>query len=318
MLHVVICSSLTLVGFIQAPAAEQGAADREPVPLAALECEVPDEIVAGELDMDLWSVRLSEGDLDLRMAAYEAIVGAGGRDRRVFDCLGHWAADPTRSELAWTARMALRELERTPPAPVDPWELGSPSLDWMRDASLGQSGLSLGDLERSLDRKFEALQRHMEHGFAPGAALGRGQEQRLFRIEFGPRGMRVLTLRIEDGGREERLGPIVPLVEAGPRTDVLGVECRALGGSEAADLGLPDGSSGLLVVRTVPGSIADELGVRRGDVLMSLNGAPLESPVHLTQALARRAEEAPIQLRLFDAKRHLRSLLWSPRVTEGE
>jgi hypothetical protein len=78
MLHVVICSSLTLVGFIQAPAAEQGAADREPVPLAALECAVPDEIVAGELDMDLWSVRLSEGDLDLRMAAYEAIVGAGG------------------------------------------------------------------------------------------------------------------------------------------------------------------------------------------------------------------------------------------------
>ena len=350
MKQLVIASSLVAVGLLQVPGQGQDQDLHQPVPLTAIECEIVDEVLPGELDPDLWAARLSEGDLDLRMAAYEAIVEAGVRDRRVFECVQRWAGDPLRGELAWTARMALREIGRIPEVRDDAWGFDPGALDWFHDSTFGRMGLSPQDFERSLAEKFEALQRRMEQGFAPGAAPGRGVEQRSFQVEFGPNGMKVRTRQLGADGESERqwearsieellqahpelerefpglrglrlrfgvpgtqASPIAPAADAGPRTDVLGVECRMMVSGEAEGLGLPEGVVGLLVVRTVPGTIADELGVRRGDVLTRLNAAPLTSPVHITMSLARREPLAQIKLRLYDAKGQQRTVVWSPR-----
>ena len=132
-----------------------------------------------------------------------------------------------------------------------------------------------------MEQGAEQLQRQMEKGFAPGAAPGRGVEQRLFSLEFGPDGMRMRTRQVDAEGDKEQqweaqnieelfkahpelesefpglgglrirfgtpsiaVAPAVPPADEGPRTDVLGVECRVLAPGEAEDLGLPVGSSG--------------------------------------------------------------------------
>ena len=350
MNNVVTLSSLFVVGLTQVQAQGDGQDTHEPAPLTVIECEVGEEVLSGDFDSELWAARLAEGDLDLRMAAYEAIVEAGSRDRTVFDCMQQWATDPSRGELAWTARMALREIERVPVIQEDPWGFGTGTFDWFQDSPIGRMGVSPLEFERSLQEKFEQLQRQMEKGFAPGAAPGRGVEQRLFSLEFGPDGMKMRTRQVDAEGDKEQqweaqnieelfkahpelesefpglgglrirfgtpsiaVAPAVPPADEGPRTDVLGVECRVLAPGEAEVLGLPEGSSGLLVVRTVPGTIADELGVRRGDVLTSLNGAPLSDPLHITQALSRREAGALVHLRLFDAQVQERSVVWSPQ-----
>jgi len=350
MKNVVLGSLLLTVVLTQVHAQEDGQDKQGSVPLTVVECEVGEELAPGNFDHELWAARLAEGDLDLRMAAYESIVEAGARDRAVFDCVRQWGTDPSRGELAWTARMALREIERTPKIQEDPWGFGVGGLDWLNDSFLGGVGMSTFDYERSLQEKFEQLQRRMEQGFAPGAAPGQGLEQRSFHLEFGPDGMKVRTRKSDAGGDREnqweaqsidellkahpelvnefpglgglrirfgtpsiKLGPVVPPADAGPRTDVLGVECRALKPGEAEAMGLPEGATGLLIVRTVPGTIADELGVRRGDVLTHLNGVVLSGQGHITQALMRRDPDALLQLRLFDAQGEQRSLVWSPR-----
>ena len=70
---------------------------------------------------------------------------------------------------------------------------------------------------------------------------------------------------------------------------------------------------GLLIARTVPGSIADELGVRRGDILLSLNGEVLSAPWDITDVLALRTPEDSIHLHLIDTQGQDRSLVWSPQ-----
>ena len=350
MKNFVIASSLLAVSFSTAQAQIADGVSELQVPLSAVECEVDDNVPPGAFDSDLWAARLVEGDLDLRMAAYEAIVEAGSRDQGVFHCLQEWAGDPTEDGLAWTARMALREIERMPAEQEDPWGFGTGDLDWVGDSPLGSSGVSPFEIERNLQHKFDRLHRQMQQGFAPGAVPGNGVEQRSFSVEFGPNGMKVRTRRfgvegenesqweaqsIEDlfkahpeleselpglGGLRLRFGVpresgevLAPPADEGPRTDVLGVECRPLALGDAERLGLSESAQGVLVVRTVPGTIADELGVRRGDILTRLNGAPLTTPAHISQALARREPEDAIQLRLFDAHGQGRSLVWSPR-----
>lgn len=345
--------SLSLLAASSPLALSQEGADASlvPVPLSAVECEEVNEVPPGQFDAELWAARLVEGDLDLRMAAYEAIVDAGGRDDIVFRSIQGWAADASVGELAWTARMALRELEKRPARREDPWGFGTGDLDWFHTSPLGGLGVSPGEIERNLQGKFDQLHRQMQQGFAPGAVPGGGVEQRSFSVEFSPEGMKVRTrrsgaegenehqweaqsieellkahpelerefpglggLRLRFGAFSESTGALVPPVDQGPRTDVLGVECRTLDPTEVQHLGLSGHLKGVLVVRTVPGSIADELGVRRGDILTRINGVPLGGPADITQALIRRGPRGSIRLGLFDAGGQERAMVWSPRA----
>ncbi len=350
MKHLAIILSLFVATSPQALSQADEGTPLVPVPLSTIECEEVTEVSPGQFDADLWAARLVEGDLDLRMAAYEAIVEAGGRDDSVFRSLQTWAADASVGELTWTARMALRELKKRPPKTEDPWGFGTGDLDWFRTSPLSGLGVSPEEIERNLHSKFDQLQRQMQQGLAPGAAPGNGVEQRSFSVEFGPEGMRVRTRRSDARGDDEhqweaqnieellkahpelerefpglgglrlRFGApkklaegLVPPADQGPRTDVLGVECRTLDSREIARLGFSEVPRGVLVVRTVPGSIAYELGVRRGDILTSINGGPLRGPVDITQALTQRGPEEPVRLGLIDAGGQERTMVWSPR-----
>jgi len=317
-----------------------------PVPLATVECDAVTEVPPGKFDPELWAARLSEGDLDLRMAAFEAIVEAGMRDDSVYQHIQAWAADSSVGELAWTARMALRELERRPAPAVDPWGLGS-DLDWFYTSPFQGLGVTPDEIERNLQNKFDQLHREMQRGFSPGSAPGDGVEQRSFRFELGPDGLKVRTKRSGAEGEDERhweaesieellkahpelesefpgleglrlrfglpersSAEPSPAADQGPRTDVLGVECRNLSPEE---LQRADRAGTVLVVRILPGTIADELGVRRGDVLVSINGGPIDGPEDITQALTNRGPLDPIRLGLIDAAGKEREMVWSPR-----
>ena len=344
MMKLTVPLLLPLASALASVTQDDAGAPKQPVPLKTVECEEVTEVPPGEFDAELWAARLSEGDLDLRMAAFEAIVDAGMQDDSVYQSIQGWAADLQAGELAWTARMALRELERRPVPAADPWGFGS-GLDWFRGSPFQRLGMTPEEIERNLQSRLDQLHRQMQQGFAPGAAPGRGLEQRSFSFELGPEGLRVRTHRRGADGEDERQweaesieellkahpelesefpgleglrmrfgvpkkseGQPAP-VDAGPRTDVLGVECRNLGPEELKSAGQ---AGSVIVMRILPGSIADELGVRRGDVLLAINGGPIDGPEDITQALMSRAPSEPIRLSLIDAAGKEREMVWSP------
>jgi hypothetical protein len=317
------------------------------VPLTVVECEEELSFGGAPFDAELWAARLSESDQGLRMAAFEAVTETARERVEVFRTLQVWARDQSRGELAWTARLALREIEQVQKSEREPWGFGTSDLD---DLRIGSQGPSQDRYERLLFEKFDQLQRRMAQGLTPGAAPGEGIVPRVFRLDFGPEGWRINTRSLGAEGEvhqhweaesieallsahpeleEEfpvlgslrlRFGlpgvpstPIVPPIDEGPRADVLGVECRPLTSNETEAMDLSIEDRGLLVARTVPGSIADELGVRRGDILMSLNGTRLGDPIDITESLALRAPDAPIQLLLLDTQGQERALVWSPK-----
>ena len=319
------------------------------VPLVAVECEVEESFGDAIFEAEIWAARLSEPDQDLRMAAYEAVTEAAQGRPEVFRALQAWAKDEGRGELAWTARMALREIEQKQKQRQErePWGFGNSDLEGLSDESFG---LSHSQFERIFMEKFDQMHRRMAQGLSPGTAPGEGVVPRVFRLNFGPEGWSLNTrsfgadgdvhqhweaesieallgahpeleeefpvlgdLRLRFGLPGVNSVPVIPPSDEGPRTDVLGVECRPLTSSEVAAMELLVEQRGLLVARTVPGSIADELGVRRGDILLVLNDAVLGAPSDITDALARRAAGDPIHLKLIDTQGQDRSLGWAPR-----
>jgi PDZ domain len=108
------------------------------------------------------------------------------------------------------------------------------------------------------------------------------------------------------GGRWDVGAPRAP-----QRTDVLGVLVEPIPADHAADLGLEQGL-GLTVQRVEPGTIADVLGVRRGHVLVAIDGHPLKSRDDISAALSARAADAPLSLELIDRWGVRLTRVWSP------
>lgn len=79
----------------------------------------------------------------------------------------------------------------------------------------------------------------------------------------------------------------------------LGVSVTSLDSDAlAARAGLPAGTRGALVVATVASGPAAKAGLRRGDVIVSLGGSPVESSPDLTRALADAAPGETVDLEL--------------------
>ena len=70
------------------------------------------QVITDGFDAKRWSERLSDPDIDAREIAYCELLSLAGRNRAACLALESWAVDPTAFELAWTARLALRELKR--------------------------------------------------------------------------------------------------------------------------------------------------------------------------------------------------------------
>jgi hypothetical protein len=63
------------------------------------------------LSADGWREQISDSDLDAREQAFDRLVDAARKDADLRKTLHAWADDRDAGELAWTARLALRELD---------------------------------------------------------------------------------------------------------------------------------------------------------------------------------------------------------------
>jgi hypothetical protein len=107
-----------------------------------------------------------------------------------------------------------------------------------------------------------------------------------------------------------------PLTGA-PPTDTLGVEFSKLAPEELKALNL-EPERGLHVERVVPGSIAQILGIRRGDLLIEMNGVPLYGRDEVSKLLHERTPDAEVVVVLIDGKGQRRTLTWKPANDSGQ
>jgi hypothetical protein len=291
-----------------------------------------------------WRERLSVPDLDERQQHFEQVVQSARRNPGLRKALEAWARQS--DELAWSARLALRELSRS-----TAW--GFPSLQ-----GFGHQGAALDWpwLER-LD--LDELRRRMEESFAPpqGARpLDGSRSFRSLRLQMGTDGVECEVTTDEDGqevtqtfqartveelleahpelkdhirsgglragiGWPELLGsqpggfdllPLLGGLGAAPlRTDILGVVVQPLEEGQAASLELEHGL-GLFVQRVEPGTIAATLGLRRGEVLVELNGRALKVRDDISAALAERGAQDEVRVELLDRWGRRCTRVWKP------
>ena len=98
-------------------------------------------------------------------------------------------------------------------------------------------------------------------------------------------------------------------LQAGPRTDILGVVIREPSDEENASAKLEDGV-GLAVESVQAGTIADAIGVQAGDILIELNGRALKGRDDVREVLGQRASDEDVKLTLVDAKGKRTTLTW--------
>ncbi|MFT4540280.1 MAG: hypothetical protein ACI835_002729 [Planctomycetota bacterium] len=144
-----------------------------------------------------------------------------------------------------------------------------------------------------------------EHGVGLGLPrLGAGLPDG-FEIFRSPGRIEIAPRKNQDQSQAKRQ------VQGGLRTDILGVMMHEPEADEKVVEGLPLGV-GLSVERTVPGTIAHILKLRRGDILTDLNGTELRSGEDVSQALREREADAPVHLKVIDEVGALRTLTWKP------
>src|SRR5262245_10775782 len=80
-----------------------------------------------------------------------------------------------------------------------------------------------------------------------------------------------------------------------PRRTYLGVQVTPLAMEKAAQLHLTE-ATGLQVQSVVPGSPAEDAGLRAGDILLKADGAPISTPVELSTRTAHQKQGTKIIL----------------------
>ena len=102
-----------------------------------------------------------------------------------------------------------------------------------------------------------------------------------------------------------------------PSTDIFGVEFSKLDPQRLKELNL-EPERGLHVERIVPGTIAQILGVKRGDLLIEMNGIPLFAGEDVSRALRERAPDGELVVTLIDGKGQRRTLTWKPAAENDQ
>jgi hypothetical protein len=114
-------------------------------------------------DADAWKERLRANDLEAREHDFERLIGEARDNDAARKQLEAWAHDDSDANLAWTSRLALRELGSSSGSPFSAMPHGS------------QQGMPWNDLRSrmddlqsrfgGLDSMFEDLQREMDQAF---------------------------------------------------------------------------------------------------------------------------------------------------------
>ncbi|MGC8476535.1 MAG: Do family serine endopeptidase [Acetobacteraceae bacterium] len=92
----------------------------------------------------------------------------------------------------------------------------------------------------------------------------------------------------------------------------IGVEAQAISGAMSKALGLPD-KDGALIAAVEPGTPAQRGGIRPGDVITAVNGAPIKNPRDLADHVAEVKPNAPAKLTII---RHGKKMTLTVNVAE--
>ncbi len=344
-----------------------------------------------KFERDEWKRKLGAADLDARERDLDALVQLAREDRDARRALEEWSRDRDAGELAWTARMALRELDRGGAAP-------SPRRSLARSQPGDRFGRGFENLQRrmeemqrnfgGMDSMFENLQREMRElldrqgaAGSPGTPLAPGASSRAesFSMKSGPDGVEVEVLEDENGTQQKKtykadtldelleahpelrerisighgatpfgaqgarpnapwwrsndpqddepfngsarpLRPSSPGLltpPAQPSGERLGIYCGPVGADELKKLG-SDRNGGLRVQSVVQGSLAELLGLRRGDVLVELDGKKIESTDDVAAVLHDRKRGAELEAEVLDAHGKSRTLRFKPQEARDE
>ena len=328
-----------------------------------------------------WRERLIDTDLQRREQSFERLIQAVRRNPSLGGVLREWAVDERHPGLAWTSRLALRELARpasfglhghlfgiTPVAPgsAPAGEPGSPGGGTPGGGTSGVlergqgPGAGPGHAATPAEGDPEvALPDPRQVPGGSGVPVIGGNVVEGFSLTQGPHGV-VLELRVQRNGQpvSERyqgatMGELLaahPGLEAyltdrreglphaslsgevdfwsspsldrpepwsfGPsvRTDVLGVgvhlptdlELKRAGRSPTAV------TPGLMIDRVEAGTIAEYLGLRAGELLVSLNGRGLAAKEDIRRILGERPPKGQVRARVVDAYGRERQYTWLP------
>jgi hypothetical protein len=303
-----------------------------------------------------WKKRLADSDLERRESAFDEIVERARDDRELRNALEQAAKSPDAPELAWTARMALRELRRAGPGRAR--GLGNPNRDSFED--LRQRFDALERNFGGMDSMFEDLRSQLgTFPAVPPSSRGTTQQFQGYSLQIGPDGVTLESTENAGGNGEkktykaknmeellqnypelrEKLGGSEHFSLQGgpgggwfflkdglpendwlrstrpsqqPPTDVLGIYSQKLTPEQAKELEL-EPEQGLRIDSVKPGTIAQILGLRRGDTIVELDGQPIYSAEDVRRILKERKADEDLTVTLLgEGSKARRTLRWSP------
>ncbi len=313
----------------------------------------PGQNTSSHVDRESWSQRLTVTDLDQRELALDELVAQARNDDHLRLMVEEWAVDPSNTERAWTARMALRELKQkhTPRAnsPIDAYRHGLGQMfdlqKEIEDAFLRLDDPHFGGwvdgFSHDLDNMFRQLQTDQSSC---------AEESKSLSLQVAPDGVRCQLSECIDGQevkKEFQADSYEELLEAHPelqkhldgqlpqlpgmslvpltlpelqngltatapdRVDRLGIQTTAPPKLRLDRAGLDEGQ-GLLVIRVLPLSLASVLDIRRGDIVVELDGVPVFSGQDVRRALAERDSKAELRVVVINSRDQRKELVWKP------
>ena len=291
-------------------------------------------------DEDGWRARLENQDLRARENDFDELVSRAAKNAEARATLESWAQDETHREFAWTCRLALREA-RARSTHADPFGGMDDTFEELRQRMFsGQHGADpFGDF---------FLLDPFAHGggtfgFAPfPGPSGGGHVQSSsegFSLEVGPDGVKAhvkqdvggevhdeeytaatvdellaahpeLASKIHGSGGALRFS--FPGLGSGrtlaPRTDRLGVYVP----QEPED-----GAVGLRIQSVLPGTLAEELGLEPGQVIVSIDGREIRTRDDISSALRERASDATLEVEVRGADGVTATKSWKPDASRS-
>ena len=310
---------------------------------------------AWQADSIDWPRLLSNSNLDERELHFDALIERAGEDPELRAQLDVWAEG--KNDLAWTARLARRELER-----VEGASLGRGGGADRRDpfGAFGQGFDPFADLERDFGLGGNLGGLLQQFGQGSGGVLPfEFGSQRSFSMHRTPDGVRIEVEEDVDGDTQTKTyegDSLEALLEVHPELEgMLGgrgnqVAPGGFGGgwqfgsgrepfgwfNQAREQAFPfqqaprrdvlgirvttpeSGAEGLLIHDVVRGSLAAELGLRTGETLIQLDGRPIRSVEDVATALAEREPEAALKARVVGVDGVERELEWTPADTQAD
>lgn len=325
-------------------------------PLSRIFSTTPEQSQAAPQSAEAWRERMRASDLAQREQDFDQMLAAARRDGALRKAIESWAADARDLDLAWTARLALRDLDASP-------------FDWLGGRGFPRDPLANGfDLDFGAGADPQALFDQMRQRLGPGwpAQPGGGQgtqpgsSAESFSLEVGPNGVKCHVKCNVDGKEEVQdyeADSMDQLLEAHPQlrgklgdgrfsfsfgrgddwTNAFPRLRNRLGGGLGGDanvrtdmLGVVaqpltaddakglglDAGEGLRIERVEPGTIASSMGLQRGQVLVELNHTPIKTRDDISAEIKKRGADAAMEAVVVDRWGQRRTHTWKPDTTK--